>query len=316
MLVSVVVPTFRRPELLARCLEALLRQRLPADKYEVIVADDAASEETRQLVQSLASGKHCLRYVPVKGAHGPAAARNVGWKGARGQIIAFTDDDCIPDSGWLVAGAERLADPAVAAVTGQTIVPLPPRPTDHERNTAGLERSEFITANCFCRREVLAALGGFDERFTTAWREDSDLHFRLLDRGATIVRQASAVVASIVDYDRSLPLLCLPGSTLARAGADAGLRVVAEGYADRAYRGDGTLVPRGQPGAVLSDVDTVVARTVELATRGVIAAEDGTTIACAVESVCLHGDTPGAVNLARRVRDALTEAGVPLRPFS
>jgi len=82
----------------------------------------------------------------------------------------------------------------VVAVTGQTIVPLPPAPTDYERNTAGLEQSEFITANCFCRRDVLETLGGFDEDFTTAWREDSDLHFRLLDTGGRIVRVTSAVV--------------------------------------------------------------------------------------------------------------------------
>jgi UPF0271 protein len=102
---------------------------------------------------------------------------------------------------------------------------------------------------------------------------------------------------------------------LARSAETAGLRVVAEGYADRAYRADGMLVPRSQAGAVLSDVDSVVARTVRMATAGEVEAADGTVIACTVESICLHGDTPGAVNLARRVRDALTEAGVPLRPF-
>jgi GT2 family glycosyltransferase len=67
-------------------------------------------------------------------------------------------------------------------------------PTDHERNTAGLERSEFLTANCFVRRRALEAIGGFDERFTMAWREDSDLHFRLLDSGGLIVRATDAVV--------------------------------------------------------------------------------------------------------------------------
>jgi UPF0271 protein len=115
--------------------------------------------------------------------------------------------------------------------------------------------------------------------------------------------QASAVVASIVDYDRTLPVLCLPISTLARVAAAAGLRIVAEGFADRAYLPDGTLVPRVEPGAVLSDVDAVVAQALQLATNGT------------VESICLHGDTPGAVLLAARVRSALHEAGVALSPF-
>src|SRR5215471_11917142 len=77
-------------------------------------------------------------------------------------------------------------------------------------------------------------------------------HGALFNTAAVDVWQASAIVAAIVDYDRSLPLLCLPGSTLATCAADSGLRVVPEGYADRAYQPDGNLVPRGQPGAVLS----------------------------------------------------------------
>ena len=122
-------------------------------------------------------------------------------------------------------------------------------------------------------------------------------------------------MAAIVDYDRSLPLLCLPGSTLAECAVKAGLRVVAEGYADRAYQADGTLVPRGRPGAVISDVDTVVARAFRMATAAEVQTQEGEVITAAVESLCLHGDTPGAVELTRRVRDALEAAGVRLAPF-
>ena len=193
MRVSVVVPTFRRPELLGRCLAALARQSFEGE-WEIIVADDANEPACRHLVERLVATIPRLRYVGVTGRHGPAAARNRGWRLARGEIIAFTDDDCLSDSGWLAAGLEPFHDELVVAVTGQTIVPLPPAPTDHERNTAGLESSEFITANCFCRRTALEAVGGFDEQFTTAWREDSDLHFRLLDTGGKIVRQSAAVV--------------------------------------------------------------------------------------------------------------------------
>jgi len=140
-------------------------------------------------------------------------------------------------------------------------------------------------------------------------------HGALYNTASTDVGQASAIVAAVTDYDRTLPLLCLPGSTLAAVADGAGLRVVAEGYADRAYRADGTLVPRGQPGAVLSDVDTVVARAFRLATAGEVETPDGTVISSTVDSLCLHGDTPGAVELTRRVREALLAADVPLAPF-
>jgi glycosyltransferase involved in cell wall biosynthesis len=197
--VSVVVPTYRRAALLQRCLEALLAQDIDPTAYEVIVVDDAACEQTRQLVARVAQ-EHCavkrgipVCYLPVTGAHGPAAARNVGWHAAQGWLIAFTDDDCVPDPGWLRAGLQACAD-GIAGAWGRIVVTLPPTPTDYERNEAGLERAEFVTANCFYRRDVLQAVGGFDERFRTAWREDSDLFFRLLERSERLVRAADAVV--------------------------------------------------------------------------------------------------------------------------
>lgn len=103
--VSVVVPTFKRPDLLQRCLEALLAQDFNPAAYEVIVVDDAASPETEALVQARAAlSAPSLRYLAVTGSrHGPAAARNRGWQAARGSIIAFTDDDCLPEPGWLQA---------------------------------------------------------------------------------------------------------------------------------------------------------------------------------------------------------------------
>ncbi len=194
--VSVVVPTYRRPELLGRCLAALAVQTMPADSYEILIADDAASESTCRQVEEFARKATCLiRYLPVTFAHGPAAARNVGWRAARAPIVAFTDDDTVPDPGWLTAGVGTLErDAELAAVTGQVIVPLPPTPTDYQRNEAGLETAEFVTANCFCRRAVLEMLGGFDERFPSAWREDSDLHFRLLESGVKLRKAPEALV--------------------------------------------------------------------------------------------------------------------------
>jgi glycosyltransferase involved in cell wall biosynthesis len=166
--VSVVVPTCGRPALLARCLQALESQSLPRDQYEVIVAEDRQRD-------------------------GPATARNQGWRRARAPIVAFTDDDCIPDHDWLRRGLEALAGGA-HAVCGRIVMPLTGAPTDYERDAQGLERAEFVTANCFVRKFMLERVGGFDERFRLAWREDSDLHFGLLAQGARIVREPRAIV--------------------------------------------------------------------------------------------------------------------------
>lgn len=192
--VSVVVPTCNRHELLNRCLAALLIQDLPCGQYEVVVVDDGASEATRRLVETWADRvKLRLRYVQAGRNRGPAAARNTGWRAAQADIIAFTDDDCVASAGWLQAGLEALAD-GVDGAWGRLIMPLPAHPTDYQRHAAHLEKAEFVTANCFYRRSALEKVGGFDERFTTAWREDSDLFFSLLERDARFVYSAEAVV--------------------------------------------------------------------------------------------------------------------------
>jgi glycosyltransferase involved in cell wall biosynthesis len=192
--VSVVVPTYRRADFLDRCLTALVAQDFDPAEYEIVVADDAAGDDTRRQVEAWAARSAvAIRYIPVTGRHGPAAARNAGWRAARAEIIAFTDDDCVPDPRWLKAGIAALA-PGVAALWGRMRVPLPDRPTDYERNEAGLERAGFVTANCFCRRRALEDVGGFDERFTMAWREDSDLHFTLVEKGYAVEPAPAALV--------------------------------------------------------------------------------------------------------------------------
>ncbi len=126
---------------------------------------------------------------------------------------------------------------------------------------------------------------------------------------------AGAVVAAVRAYRPDLAVLCLPGSVLQRTATEAGLRAVPECFLDRAYTPTGRLVPRGTPGAVLTDARAVVERAVRMATEGVVETVDGTRIAVAPESMCVHGDTPDAVDLASRVRAALLAAGVPLAPF-
>lgn len=194
--VSVVMATFNRPRLLERCLEALVNQTLPCSAYEIVVVDDGPHSETERVVAEWRSRVPSLSlcYLTSTGAHGPAAARNVGWRAAISRVIAFTDDDCIPAREWLAEGLNALVDPGVGACWGRILVPLNAQPTDWERNVAGLERAPCATANCFYRRSVLEAVGGFDERFTEAWREDSDLQFRALALGVTIVHHPRAVV--------------------------------------------------------------------------------------------------------------------------
>ncbi len=203
--VSVVVPTYKRPELLRKCLAALAKQDFPANEYEIIIVDDAGSQETRSLVENFSGTESARRsgpeadpcprisYAAATQTHGPAAARNLGWRMARGEIIAFTDDDCLPEPDWLQEGVAALRE-GLAGVSGQVIVPVPDPPTDYERNVLRLTESEFITANCFYRRSALEAAGGFDERFTTAWREDSDLFFKLLTLSYKLGQAPSARV--------------------------------------------------------------------------------------------------------------------------
>lgn len=188
--VSVVVPTLRRPELLSRCLKALLTQDFPPGLYEILVCDDGPDDcterEVRALVRAHPHGPE-LQYLPATGARGPAAARNRGWRRARSEIIAFTDDDTVAHADWLKQGVLAMT-PATSAVSGRIVMPLPTQPTDYERDAAGLADAEFATANCFVRRRALLSVGGFDTRFTSAWREDSDLHFALLENDLIVVR--------------------------------------------------------------------------------------------------------------------------------
>ncbi len=130
------------------------------------------------------------------------------------------------------------------------------------------------------------------------------------------VDQAAAVVEAVHLYDASLPVMGLPGSSILSQAVDAGLRTVTEAFADRGYTPDGRLVPRTEPGAVLHDPGEVAARVVRLGQEGLVTAVDGTDVEVRAESVCIHGDTPGAVAMARAVRAALEQSGVEIRPFA
>lgn len=128
--------------------------------------------------------------------------------------------------------------------------------------------------------------------------------------------QAQAVVDAVRAYDSSLPLLGLPGSELLARAERTGLRTVREAFADRAYTPEGTLVSRSVEGAVLHDPAEVADRVLRMVTEGRLTAIDGSEIVVEAESVCLHGDSPGAVAMAEAVRTALDDAGVDVEAFA
>lgn len=128
--------------------------------------------------------------------------------------------------------------------------------------------------------------------------------------------QAAAVVEAVREYDPNLPVLGLPGSAWLTLAARAGLPVVAEAFADRAYTPEGTLLPRDQAGAVLHDPDEIAERCLRLVTTGEVTAVDGSTVQVRADSLCVHGDTPDAVSVATTVQRRLTEAGMTLAPFT
>lgn len=172
----------------------MLRQRFNRRQYELIVVSDGPDDETRRLIRELRDGYKRIRFFELPLRKGPAAARNFGWLNARADIIAFTDDDCLPDEQWLSEIRRNISPNSLLAVTGKVIVPREKRPTDYARNVAGLETADFVTANCACSKAALLRTGGFDEQFRMAWREDSDLEFKLISQRIPVRKVNSAVV--------------------------------------------------------------------------------------------------------------------------
>lgn len=197
---TIVVPTIGRPSLDV-LLDALAAADGPRPAEIVLVDDRPAGEPLRPDRPGLPP----VRVVRTGGG-GPARARNLGWRTARTEWIAFLDDDVVPDPDWYARLADDLAAlPAGAAGSqGRVRVPLPAdrRPTDWERGTAGLATSSWITADLAYRRPALAAVGGFDERFPRAFREDSDLALRVMDTSARLTRGERWITHPVRPVDR------------------------------------------------------------------------------------------------------------------
>lgn len=182
---DVIVPTIGRTSL-SRLIDALLGGPGPRPA-QIVVVDDRADPGEPLFAGPLPHGVIVL----ASGGRGPAAARNLGWRSGSAEWAAFLDDDVLPPPGWraeLAVDLQELPDD-VAASQGRLVVPLPRnrRATDWERNVAGLESARWATADMAYRRVALAAVGGFDERFTRAYREDADLGARVVAAGWRIV---------------------------------------------------------------------------------------------------------------------------------
>jgi 5-oxoprolinase (ATP-hydrolysing) subunit A len=168
------------------------------------------------------------------------------------------------------------------------------------------------------RDAVLYQLGALDAFAQVAGSEIAYVkpHGALYHAVAAERPLADALVTAVVEYDPSLAVLGLPSSALLAAADAAGLEAVPEAFADRAYRPDGGLVARREPGSVLTDADVIAERAVRMVVDRQVVAADGSVVAITARSLCVHSDTPGAVEIARAVRDALDAAGVGVHRFT
>lgn len=183
------------------------------------------------------------------------------------------------------------------------------------RDLAGFGRRRIDVAPEDLTADVLYQLGALEAMCRVAGTRVRYVkpHGALYTTAAVDEGQARAVVEAVATWDASLPVMGLPGSVLLAVAADAGLATVAEAFADRGYDAAGRLVPRRDPGALVTDPGLVAERVVRMVRDGVVEAVDGTLVPVAPDSVCVHGDTPGAVAVAQAVRDALAAAGIGLR---
>ena len=199
---SVIIPTYSHPAELPGCLEALSRQQFPTDSFEVIVVDDGSASPPAATVQGF-ENRLAIKLVTARHG-GPAAARNYGAQQAAGRFFAFTDDDCRPGSGWLLALAERFAAAPDHIIGGRTINALVKNPyaatsqlildvVYHHFNPAGPGEAQFLACNNLAlAAEPFASIGGFDASFTTS--EDRELCDRWLHSGRRITYAPEAVV--------------------------------------------------------------------------------------------------------------------------
>lgn len=179
----------------------------------------------------------------------------------------------------------------------------------------GFGRREMMVSPDEVRDYVMYQIGALQAFTKTKKLQHVKPHGALYNMGVRNVEVARAIAEAVREVDPDLILVGLAGSALIRAGRELGLRVACEAFADRAVNPDGTLVPRRHPGAVICDVEEVIARVLGIITEGRVIAINGQAIEMKAETICLHGDTPGAAVLARTLRQRLEAAGVAIVPM-
>jgi UPF0271 protein len=158
----------------------------------------------------------------------------------------------------------------------------------------------------------IGALAGFARRAGVDLKHVKP-HGALYNMAARDRSLSDAIANAVASFDSSLVLFGLAGSVMLEAGRDKGLRVAAEGFADRMYEPDGSLTARSRPGSVLKDSEVVVSRAIQMIRDGVVTASDGRPVSLKIDTICIHGDTPGADLFARELRRALSDAGIAVR---
>lgn len=193
MVISVVVPTYNRKGLLKNCLSALFNQTYPQDEYEILVSDDGSSDGTNRLVKNIAKKHKNLRYFK-QNHQGPAAARNLGIKKAKGRIIALTDDDCLPQKDWLQQIDQVFQEnPKTLGIEGKTITGSP-KTSLFTYTVTNQASGQYWTCNIAYQRRTLNEVGGFDQEFSYAHCEDIDLAQRVLKKGPIVFAPKMIVV--------------------------------------------------------------------------------------------------------------------------
>ncbi|MGY3554007.1 LamB/YcsF family protein [Williamsia sp. R60] len=186
------------------------------------------------------------------------------------------------------------------------------------RDLAGFGRRFVDASRTELTDDVVYQIGGLQALAVAAGGSVTYVkpHGALYNTAVHHEEHASAVVDAVAAVDPGLAILGLPGSRLLELAEQRGLRVIREAFADRGYTPSATLVSRREPGAVLHDPGAVAERVLRMVSDGVVEAVDGSSVKIDVDSVCVHGDSPAAVQMARTVRDILAANGVEVKPFS
>lgn len=200
MRVSIVIPAYNAEKTLERSLEASLNQDYSRDKLEVILVDDGSTDRTGEIARSYES--RGLKYI-CQDNGGPAKARNTGWRASGGDIICFTDSDCVPEKGWAAKLVADYTSPEIGGVggsydivNGDKLLPACIHEEIRERHLRMPRIVNYLGSfNLSYRRQVLAEAGGFDESFTRASGEDNDLSYRVIKNGHALLFNQQAKVA-------------------------------------------------------------------------------------------------------------------------